>query len=313
MGPASVSSKKIDQHSPARRRLVGGSSCATPPSPPWNSSFTPSRSRPLSSCASPRRARRRRTRRRRRSISSSRRTTIRHCVRQVFGRDGHYNNLVVNKNTALAVTVSAYESFHPVKDEVATLYNRDVKRSSLSTGRPARHAGLRLVRLPGERICAKKVKDDFDVFVDADTCAAKSVGKDMCKANTDAKPRVTVDPEEVLADERRGGRRRGVRDSNARPSRCEASRRGRTTRRRDDDEDAIASANADATALCTHTHTRSSIPLADAGDDCSTRCGGSSHPLRHRDDSSRECAGPHHPPVASHGAPGGQVPEGGRC
>ena len=32
----------------------------------------------------------------------------------------HYNNLVVNKNTALAVTVSAYESFHPVKDEVAT-------------------------------------------------------------------------------------------------------------------------------------------------------------------------------------------------
>ena len=48
-------------------------------------------------------------------------------------------------------------------------------------------------------ICAKKVKDDFDVFVDADTCAAKSVGKDMCKANTDAKPRVTVDPEEVLA------------------------------------------------------------------------------------------------------------------
>ena len=75
----------------------------------------------------------------------------------------------------------------------------------------------------------------------------------------------------------------------------------------------IASANADATALYVHTHTRSSILLADAGDDCSTRLCRSSHPLRHRDDGRRECAGPHHPPVASHGAPGGQVPESGRC
>ena len=41
----------------------------------------------------------------------------------------------------------------------------------------------------------RKVKDDFDVFVDADTCAAKSVGKKRHRRQT----RVTVDPEEVLA------------------------------------------------------------------------------------------------------------------
>jgi len=112
----------------------------------------------------------------------------------------HYNNLVVNKNTALAVTVSAYESFHPVKDEVATLYNRDVKRfESFDGGDRRAMQGCGLSDCQVNAICAKKVKDDFDVFVDADTCAAKSVGKDMCKANTDAKPRVTVDPEEVLA------------------------------------------------------------------------------------------------------------------
>ena len=39
-----------------------------------------------------------------------------------------YNAGVVEKNTALAVVVAAYETFHPVKDQIAVLYDKDVTK-----------------------------------------------------------------------------------------------------------------------------------------------------------------------------------------
>ena len=110
-----------------------------------------------------------------------------------------YNARVVNKNTALAVTVSAYETFHPVRDEIATVYARDVKRfESFDGGDRRAMQGCGLSDCQVNAICSKKVQNDFEFFVDAEACAAKPVGKDMCKATSVAnQKKAAVDVEEA--------------------------------------------------------------------------------------------------------------------
>ena len=98
-----------------------------------------------------------------------------------------YNAGVVDKNTALAVVVSAYETFHPVKDELALKYDKDVTRfERFDAGDRKALEGCGLTDCQVTHICATKIISDsvFEYFVNVDTCSANPPKTDSCKGET---------------------------------------------------------------------------------------------------------------------------------
>jgi len=100
-----------------------------------------------------------------------------------------YNAGVVEKNTALAVVVAAYETFHPVKDEIALLYDKDVtKFEAFDAGDRSAMRGCGLSDCQVETICATKITGDkaFEALVDVESCAAKPAPTSACKVEKKA-------------------------------------------------------------------------------------------------------------------------------
>ena len=81
----------------------------------------------------------------------------------------NYNDRVTNKNTALAVTIQAYESFHPVQKELSHEYDRDmVTFERFDTGADNGRCGLTDCQV--QAVCSKALKSKFETFVSVDTC-----------------------------------------------------------------------------------------------------------------------------------------------
>ena len=69
-----------------------------------------------------------------------------------------YNERVVNKNTALAVVVSAFETFHPSKDEYALRYDSLVEKfEKFDSGDRRAVQGCGLTDCQVEAICTNKL------------------------------------------------------------------------------------------------------------------------------------------------------------
>ena len=82
-----------------------------------------------------------------------------------------YNDRVTNKNTALAVTIQAYESFHPVQEELALEYERDMATfERFDTGADNGRCGLTDCQV--QAVCSQTLKTKFETFVSVDTCTA---------------------------------------------------------------------------------------------------------------------------------------------
>jgi len=105
-----------------------------------------------------------------------------------------YNKKVEAKETALAVAIAAFESFHPVKDKIATVYTKVVAVFELVDELYDPEAGVcpvipRDMLPPGFNIvgnfldacqtatlCHEMMKTHFDEYVNPDTCTAKETG-----------------------------------------------------------------------------------------------------------------------------------------
>lgn len=82
-----------------------------------------------------------------------------------------YNDRVTNKNTALAVTIQAYESFHPVQEELALEYEKDMAIfERFDTGADNGRCGLTDCQV--QAVCSQALKTKFETFVSVDTCTA---------------------------------------------------------------------------------------------------------------------------------------------
>jgi hypothetical protein len=82
-----------------------------------------------------------------------------------------YNDRVTNKNTALAVTIQAYESFHPVQEELSLVYDKDMTVfERFDSGADNGHCGLTDCQV--QSVCATQLKTKFETFVATDTCTA---------------------------------------------------------------------------------------------------------------------------------------------
>ena len=93
-----------------------------------------------------------------------------------------YNKKVEAKETALAVAIAAFESFHPVKDKIAVSYTKVVTAfekvdEAFDPENPVCPV------IPGiyplldpcqtQTLCHEMMKKHFDEYVDVDTCSAK--------------------------------------------------------------------------------------------------------------------------------------------
>ena len=105
-----------------------------------------------------------------------------------------YNKKVEAKETALAVAIAAFESFHPVKDKIATVYTKvvavfelvdelydpesgvcpTIPRDRLPPGFPL--LGPVLDACQTATLCHEMMKTHFDEYVNPDTCTAKETG-----------------------------------------------------------------------------------------------------------------------------------------
>ena len=95
-----------------------------------------------------------------------------------------YNAGVVEKNTALAVVVAAYETFHPVKDQIAVLYDKDVtKFEAFDAGDRSAMRGCGLSDCQVNAICAEQISEDqaFEKLIDVESCSAKPAPTKACK------------------------------------------------------------------------------------------------------------------------------------
>ena len=82
-----------------------------------------------------------------------------------------YNDRVTNKNTALAVTIQAYESFHPVQEELSLVYDKDMTVfERFDSGADNGHCGLTDCQV--QSVCSTQLKTKFETFVATDTCTA---------------------------------------------------------------------------------------------------------------------------------------------
>jgi len=82
-----------------------------------------------------------------------------------------YNALVTTKDTALAQTITAFESFHPVKEEMSIAYGKDFARfDRFDTGADKGLCGLSACQ--AEQLCQVSLNNRFEDFVDTDTCVA---------------------------------------------------------------------------------------------------------------------------------------------
>ena len=96
-----------------------------------------------------------------------------------------YNKKVEAKETALAVAIAAFESFHPVKDKISTSYTKVVtvfekvdEAYDPETGVcPGPFYGVYPLLDPcqTQTLCHELMKKNFDEYVDVDTCSAKDV------------------------------------------------------------------------------------------------------------------------------------------
>ena len=137
-----------------------------------------------------------------------------------------YNERVVNKNTALAVVVSAFETFHPSKDEYALRYDSLVEKfEKFDSGDRRAVQGCGLTDCQVEAICTNKLKNKFESLVNVETCSA-------------AKPPDEAMQARALAPQRGGGDalalprgRRGGPGGGAEVNDASAARRARRRRR----------------------------------------------------------------------------------
>ena len=91
----------------------------------------------------------------------------------------HYNDMISQKNTALATTISAYESFHPVQAGMTQQYDKDVYNfEKFDSGADKGHCGLSDCQV--EAICSHKYKKDFEFWVDTDACEATPHDTKIC-------------------------------------------------------------------------------------------------------------------------------------
>ena len=96
-----------------------------------------------------------------------------------------YNKKVEAKETALAVAIAAFESFHPVKDKISMSYTKVVtvfekvdEAYDPETGVcPGPFYGVYPLLDPcqTQTLCHELMKKNFDEYVDVDTCSAKDV------------------------------------------------------------------------------------------------------------------------------------------
>ena len=95
-----------------------------------------------------------------------------------------YNAGVVEKNTALATVVAAYETFHPVKDQIAILYDKDVaKFEAFDAGDRSVMRGCGLTDCQVQAICSEQISEDktFEKLVDVESCSANPAPTAACK------------------------------------------------------------------------------------------------------------------------------------
>ena len=123
-----------------------------------------------------------------------------------------YNERVVNKNTALAVVVSAFETFHPSKDEYALRYDSLVEKfEKFDSGDRRAVQGCGLTDCQVEAICTNKLKNKFESLVNVETCSAAKPPTEACKPVPSPPSAVAAmlsppsleDVEEARAEERR--------------------------------------------------------------------------------------------------------------
>jgi len=87
------------------------------------------------------------------------------------GDVAEYNNRVANKNIALAVTIQAYETFHPVQEKWSEKYDKDmVTFERFDDGADNGHCGLTDCQV--QAVCATQLKSKFETFVATDECTA---------------------------------------------------------------------------------------------------------------------------------------------
>jgi len=128
-----------------------------------------------------------------------------------------YNKKVEAKETALAVAIAAFESFHPVKDKIATVYTKVVAVFELVDELYDPEAGVCPVIPPGmlppgfnmvgnfldacqtATLCHEMMKTHFDEYVNPDTCTAKETG---AAANRVCNPPPSPPPPQLSPEER---------------------------------------------------------------------------------------------------------------
>uniref|UniRef100_A0A7S0NHP6 Uncharacterized protein n=1 Tax=Micromonas pusilla TaxID=38833 RepID=A0A7S0NHP6_MICPS len=95
-----------------------------------------------------------------------------------------YNKKVEAKETALAVAIAAFESFHPVKDKISMSYTKVVtvfekvdEAYDPESGACPIIDGVYPLLDPcqTQTLCHELMKKNFDEYVDVDTCSAKDV------------------------------------------------------------------------------------------------------------------------------------------
>mmetsp|Transcript_13256 Transcript_13256/g.51895 ORF Transcript_13256/g.51895 Transcript_13256/m.51895 type:complete len:213 (-) Transcript_13256:1867-2505(-) len=88
-----------------------------------------------------------------------------------------YNKKVEAKETALAVAIAAFESFHPVKDKIAISYTKVVTKfetvdENFDPENPVCPQPI-LDPCQTQTLCHELMKKHFDEYVEVDTCTAK--------------------------------------------------------------------------------------------------------------------------------------------
>ena len=80
--------------------------------------------------------------------------------------------------------VSAYETFHPVKNEIAEKYDKDVaKFEAFDAGDRSVMRGCGLSDCQVNAICSEQISEDktFEKLVDVESCSAKPAPTAACK------------------------------------------------------------------------------------------------------------------------------------
>mmetsp|Transcript_14470 Transcript_14470/g.59039 ORF Transcript_14470/g.59039 Transcript_14470/m.59039 type:complete len:594 (+) Transcript_14470:124-1905(+) len=90
-----------------------------------------------------------------------------------------YNKKVEAKETALAVAIAAFESFHPVKDKIAISYTKVVTKfetvdENFDPENPVCPKPI-IDDCQTQTLCHELLKKHFDEYVEVDTCAAKDL------------------------------------------------------------------------------------------------------------------------------------------